>query len=272
MSNKKNEESWDRLSEYYQAHKIISLENIHYGPYGPGEQELRVIGDVKGLDILELGCGGGQNSIVLAKLGAKSVTALDQSENQLEYARKLAKSQGVKIKFLKGNMEDLSMLEDTSFDLIVSSHAMNYVVDLPRVFSEVARILRKNGRIVTCMGHPIMHLLWEALEKDSIEEVNNYFDDKRKIWDWTDEKGAKIATFEEKGYRFEEIINGLIISGLKIECILEPPGYTKAQIENLGENKVPYQDTNYDNHAVHRFITINQKIPFSLIVSAIKSQ
>ena len=272
MSNKKNEESWDRLSEFYQAHKKISLENVHYGPFGPGEQELRVIGDVKGLDVLELGCGGGQNSIVLAKWGAKSVTALDQSEKQLEYARKLADSQGVKIRFLKSNMEDLSMLDDASFDLIVSSHAMNYVVDLPRVFNEVARVLRTNGRIVTCMGHPIMHLLWEALEKESIEEVNNYFDDKRQVWDWSDEKGAKIATFEDMAYRFEEIINGLIFAGLKIERVLEPPGYTEAQIENLGENKVPYQDTNYADFANPRFITINQKIPYSLIISAIKSQ
>ncbi len=272
MSNKKNEESWDHLSEFYQTHKKISLENVHYGPFGPGEKELRVIGDVEGLDVLELGCGGGQNSIVLAKWGAKSVTALDQSKKQLEYAKKLAKSQGVKIRFLKGNMEDLFMLDDASFDLIVSSHAMNYVEDLPRVFSEVARVLRKNGRIVTCMGHPIMHLLWEALEEGSIDKVNNYFDEKRKIWDWQDEKGAKIATFEDTAYRFEEIINGIISVGLTIERVLEPPGYTEAQIEKLGENKVPYQDTDYDNEAIHRFININQKIPFSLIVSAIKSK
>ena len=271
MSNKKNEESWDRLSEFYQTHKKISLEDFHYGPYGPGEQELRVIGDVKGLDILELGCGGGQNSIVLVKWGAKSVTAIDQSEKQLEYAKKLASSQGVKIKFLKGNIEDLSMLKDASFDLIVSSHAMNYVENLPRVFSEVARVLRENGRIVTCMGHPIMHLIWEALEKGSIEEVNNYFDDKRIVFDWADEKGEKIATFEETGYRFEEIINGLIFAGLKIERVLEPPGYSEAEIEKLGEDQVPYQDTNYANNNIHQFIAINQKVPFSLIVSAIKS-
>ena len=269
MSNKKNEESWDRLSEYYQAHKRISVENVHYGPYGPGEQELRVIGNVTGLDVLELGCGGAQNAIVLAKWGAKSVTALDQSEKQLEYAKKLANSQGVKIRFLKGNIEDLSMLEDASFDLIVSSHAMSYVVDLPRVFSEVARVLRKNGRIVTCLGHPISHLLWVALEEGSMDKVNNYFDDKRKVWDWSDENGTKIATFEDTAYRFEEIINGLIFAGLNIERVLEPPGYSEAQIENLGENQVPYRDVNFIDH---QFITIHQKIPFSLIVSAIKSQ
>ncbi|MFX0062055.1 MAG: class I SAM-dependent methyltransferase [Candidatus Hermodarchaeota archaeon] len=266
MSNKRNQESWNHLSSYYQVINKISLEDVHYGPFAPGEKELCIIENVIGLDVLELGCGGGQNAIVLAKWGAKSVTALDQSEKQLEHARQLAKVQDVKIKFLKGNMEDLSMLEDNSFDLIVSSHAMNYVEDLQQVFVESARVLRKGGRIVTCMGHPISFVIWDALEEESLDKVNNYFSKERMVWDWIDEHGTKLATFESTSYRFEQIINYLIFAGLRIERVLEPPGYSAAQIENMGLEAVPYR---WD-HIDHRFITINQRIPFSLIVSAIK--
>ena len=128
MSNEHNRESWNRLSDYYQKTARISLEDVHYGPYSPGETELQVIGGVKGLEILELGCGGGQNSIVLAKWGAKTVKGLDQSEAQLDYAKRLAKSQNVEVDFIKGNMEDLSAFEDDTFDLIIYQRHLLYLV------------------------------------------------------------------------------------------------------------------------------------------------
>lgn len=267
MSDQRNQDSWNRLSPYYQANNVISLEDVHYSPYGPGEKELRIIGDVSGLEILELGCGGGQNAIVLAKWGAKSVTGLDQSEKQLEYAKTLAKSQGVTVKFVQGNMENLSLFKDSSFDLIISSHAMNYAKDLHQVFIESARVLRKNGRIVTCMGHPIMHLLWEALEDKSLNKVGNYFSEERKVWDWPDDKNEPIATFEDTGYRFEEIINYLIQSGFKIERVVEPSGYSFLKIKSMNLDDIPYRDAGKINI---KFIEIQQKIPFSLIVSAKK--
>jgi hypothetical protein len=58
LSNEENRLSWNRLSEYYQSNTFISLDDIHYSPYGLGEQKLRIIEDVSGLDCLELGCGG----------------------------------------------------------------------------------------------------------------------------------------------------------------------------------------------------------------------
>lgn len=44
----------------------ISLEDVHYGPLSAGESELKLLGNVRGKDILEIGCGGGQNAIVLS--------------------------------------------------------------------------------------------------------------------------------------------------------------------------------------------------------------
>ncbi|MFX0133177.1 MAG: class I SAM-dependent methyltransferase [Candidatus Hodarchaeota archaeon] len=267
MSNQRNRDSWNRLSPYYQATHAISLDDIHYSPYGPGEKELRIIGDVSGLDILELGCGSAQNAIVLAKWGAKSVTGLDQSEKQLEYAKTLAKSQGVTVKFVQENMENLSLFKDSSFDLIISSHAMNYVENLRQVFIESARVLRKNGRIVTCMGHPIMHLLWEALENKSLDKMGNYFSEERKVWDWHDDENKPIATFEETGYRFDEIINYLIQSGFKIEQVVEPSGYSVEKIKKMSLDTIPFRDVSKIDY---KFVEIHQRIPFSLIVSAKK--
>ena len=98
---------WNIISRFYQAKTTISLEDVHYGPISPGESELKLLGNVKGKKILEIGCGGGQNSIVLAKWGAKPV-GLDLSEVQIKHAQKLAKKEHVSVAFHVGNMEDPS--------------------------------------------------------------------------------------------------------------------------------------------------------------------
>jgi len=269
MSNKRNEESWDKLSSYYQSAQVISIENYHYNPYGPGDNELGIIGEVQGLDILEVGCGGGQNAIVLAKRGAKSVTGIDQSENQLEVARQLAESQGAQAAFLKSDMEDMSVIADSSFDLVVSSHAMNYASDINRVFSECSRVLRPHGRIVTCMNHPTWIVLGNALQEDDFTKIANYFDETRQKWDWNKYKGDKIASFESSEWQLNQIINGLISAGFCIENLAEPRGYTLEELEMLPSDAVPYRNSEYMPEA---FIVANTVIPNTVIIKAIKKE
>ena len=81
--------AWNDNSETYQSLHEISTESAHYGPWAPLENELRLLGDVCGLRILELGCGGGQCCIAFAKQGA-TVAGVDLSDDQIEFARKLA--------------------------------------------------------------------------------------------------------------------------------------------------------------------------------------
>ena len=269
MSNKRNEEAWDKLASYYQSAQIISVENYHYNSHGPGDNELGIIGDVQGLDILEVGCGGGQNAIVLAKQGAKSVTGIDQSGNQLKFARQLAKSQGVQVTFLKSDMEDMSAITDSSVDLVVSSHAMNYASDIDRVFSECSRVLRPNGRIVTCMNHPTWIVLGEALQEEDFTKIVNYFDDTKQKWDWNKYKGEKIATFESSEWQLNQIINGLISAGFGIESLTEPRGYSLNEIETLPSDAIPYRDSDY---TPEEFIRASTVIPVTVIIKAIKKK
>ena len=112
-------EGWNIISRGYQKKTRISLKDVHYGPISPGESELRLLGDVVGKDILEIGCGGGQNTIVLAKWGARSM-GLDISEEQIKYARELADKNGVAVPFHVGDMENLSFFGEDSFDIVLS--------------------------------------------------------------------------------------------------------------------------------------------------------
>jgi hypothetical protein len=75
------EHHFPRLSEKDR----ISLEDVHYGPISPGESELKLLVDVKGKDVSEIGCGGGQNTIVLNKWGGRSVGRKDSRTRTILY-------------------------------------------------------------------------------------------------------------------------------------------------------------------------------------------
>ena len=66
------------MSPSYQADSRIALDDVHYAPFAPGERFYRLMGDVSGKRILELACGGAQNSVALSRWGA-DVVALDFS-------------------------------------------------------------------------------------------------------------------------------------------------------------------------------------------------
>jgi len=139
--------AWNQIAASYQQRHAIPTDSAHYGPWAPPENQLRLLGDVKGLRILEVGCGGGQCSIAFAKQGAIAV-GVDLSDAQLEHARKLATQEGVEVKFIQGTAEDLSAFNDQEWDIVFSAYAFQYVADMPRCLSECARVLRPQGRLV----------------------------------------------------------------------------------------------------------------------------
>src|SRR2546421_12237360 len=83
-----NAAAWDRHSAGYQAGARLPTDVATYGPDIGTETDFRLCGDVKGKRVLELGCGGAQNSIAFAKQGAIAI-GVDFSSEQLAFARRL---------------------------------------------------------------------------------------------------------------------------------------------------------------------------------------
>ncbi|MBI5288975.1 MAG: methyltransferase domain-containing protein [Chloroflexi bacterium] len=117
------------------------------------EDDLHVLDDVAGKRALVLGCGGGQDVVALAKLGAV-VTGIDRSEVQLAYARKYASGRTDNASFVEGGLEDLLRFDDDSFDLVVSIHALEYVEHAEAALAEAARVLKPGGVLAIAVKHP----------------------------------------------------------------------------------------------------------------------
>ncbi len=102
------------------------------------------LGDLTGQRVLCLACGGGQQSVAFALLGA-TVTVVDLSEAQLERDRIAATHYGINIRIIQADMRDLSALESATFDLVYQPYSINFVPDATIVFGEVARVVQPGG-------------------------------------------------------------------------------------------------------------------------------
>ncbi|MGI8607132.1 MAG: class I SAM-dependent methyltransferase [Gaiellaceae bacterium] len=147
-----NREFWNAQADRYQREhtEFISHDEPHWGMWQLPDSELGVLGEVSGLDVFELGCGAGQFGIVLARKRAR-VVGLDNSERQLEHARRNAEAAGVDMELHHGSAESLPF-EDRSFDLVVADHGANRFADPYLWVPESARVLRPGGALAFCGG------------------------------------------------------------------------------------------------------------------------
>ena len=262
-----NRRGWNTISASYQRERRISTDDVHYGPLAPGERELGLLGDVHGKQVLEVGCGGGQNAIAMAKWGA-TCTAVDPSDAQLAHARGLAQEHGVEVQFTNATAEDLGIFASERFDLVLSSFAFDYVTDLQRAYRETWRVLKPGGTFVFCQSHPWFQTVgWYAVGDSEAQEIGNYaawpvVDD----WDWAFESGAS-APFRDHLRPLAQIINQLIEAGFVLERMVEQHyedvvGASPEELERL-----PYT---YTIDPPPREYEVMRKLPFTLLLKARK--
>jgi ubiquinone/menaquinone biosynthesis C-methylase UbiE len=116
--------------------------------------------NLKGLKILGLASGGGQQGPILAALGA-DVTIFDNSEKQLQQDKTLSDKFNLDIKTVQGDMRNLSVFADNSFDLIFNPCSILFVENVLPVWKECFRVLKPNGILMSGLIHPISFQLDE---------------------------------------------------------------------------------------------------------------
>jgi SAM-dependent methyltransferase len=128
------------------AYRAWAAEEITWGLFQIPERDLGVLGDVDGLDVLELGCGTAYLSGLLARQGARPV-GVDLTPAQLATAGRCQERFGLAFPLVEGNAENVP-LPDAGFDLVVSEYGASVWCDPERWVAEAARLLRPGGRLV----------------------------------------------------------------------------------------------------------------------------
>lgn len=182
MPSENQRRSWNRAGTLYQERHAIATDTVYYGPLAPREDELNLLGDVAGLRIVEIGCGGGQNSVVLARRGA-TVVGIDVSDDQIAFARDLAAAESVPVDFVRSDAADLSFLASAAWDQVLAVYSFPYIEAIDLALAECARVLRTGGRLILSQDHPIRACYWdETNQEETILPARSYFDRRPLRW------------------------------------------------------------------------------------------
>jgi SAM-dependent methyltransferase len=155
-----NRASWTQANAEYtdrQAQGAWAQEEITYGKWSVPESELRVLPDVSGKEVIELGCGTAYFGAWLKRAGAKRVVGVDVTPAQLETARRMDEEFGLGLELIEANAEDVP-LPDESFDVAVSEYGASIWCDPAKWIPEAARLLRPGGELFFLRGSTLQML------------------------------------------------------------------------------------------------------------------
>jgi SAM-dependent methyltransferase len=209
------------------ARRAWAKDEVAWGIFGVPESEVCALGDVAGLDIVELGCGTAYISARLAKQGARPV-GVDPTPAQLETARDMQAEFGLEFPLVEAVGEDVP-LPDASFDLAVSEYGASIWADPYRWIPEAARLLRSGGRLVFLRNSTIVVLCQDL---DGATETLQRPQRSLNRIEWPDT--GEVEFHLPAG----ELIRVLRESGLEVERLVEL-----------------YAPDGADTHAFYNFVT-----------------
>ena len=155
-----NRDAWTRANAEYtdaQARDAWEQEEITWGKWSAPERELRVLPELEGKDVIELGCGTAYFGAWIKRAGARRVVGVDVTPAQLETARRLDAEFGLGLELLEENAEATS-LPNASFDLVLSEYGAAIWCDPALWIAEAARLLRPGGELVFMRGSTLAML------------------------------------------------------------------------------------------------------------------
>jgi SAM-dependent methyltransferase len=209
-----NTDAWDRVAA--RRGEVSLPATIRFGADLPTEADLRLCGVLKGKRVLDVGCGAGENAVVMARQGAH-VIAIDASSAQLALGRKLAAEAEVKVEWHEGDAADIAYLRADSIDLALAAGVIHEVEDLDRLLRQVHRVLRPGAPFLFTHDHP-MRLALGRDDRDTgpLEVRRSYFDDRPVA---ITREGEKIQVFPRT---IADVFSALHRAGYRADVLLEP--------------------------------------------------
>ncbi|GIF05826.1 class I SAM-dependent methyltransferase [Actinoplanes siamensis] len=214
-----NRSWWDLDADDYQDEHGQFLGDVDFVwcPERLREADARLLGDVPGKMILELGAGAAAGARWLRQQGAR-VVAMDLSAGMLRHAAEAAVRSGVRVPLVQSDALALPF-RDASFDIVCTAFgAIPFVADSAAAMREVARVLRPGGSWVFSVTHPMRWIFWDEPDESGLVARNSYFN--RSPYVERDERGR--LTYLEQHRTLGDRIRELVAAGFVVRDLVEP--------------------------------------------------
>jgi SAM-dependent methyltransferase len=210
---------WDRDADAYQDEHGAFLGDVDFVwcPEGLREADARLLGDVRGRRVLELGCGAAAGARWLDGQGA-DVVALDLSAGMLRQAREASDRSGVRVPLVQADALALPFAEG-AFDIVCTAFgAIPFVADSAAVMREVARVLRPGGAWVFSITHPMRWIFLDEPGQEGLLAMNSYFDRRP----YVEQDAHGVVTYVEQHRTLGDRVRELVAAGFVLRDLVEP--------------------------------------------------
>lgn len=163
--------SWDEVADDY--HKTVGETGDSYHRTYVNPVIFDILGGVKGRSILDLACGQGYLSRILACKGAK-VIGVDISERMLEIAQASEKSEPLGIRYIQSSSGDMTKIAAASMDCVVSTFGFHDIREIDPTIEECSRVLKKGGKLVFAIPHPFTYARRMQDEQGYYLQIRDY--------------------------------------------------------------------------------------------------
>lgn len=225
----KNAAAWDRLAKAHDALASPACDDAFIDPRnwlgtgGPADRPW-LPSNLSGLEVLCLAAGGGKHGPLYAAAGAK-VTVVDLSASMLDLDRQVARERKLHLELIQSSMDDLQMLKNDQFDLIIHPVSSCYLSSLTNLFSGIARICRPGGSYLS--QHKSPRSLQSSLHPNSNGRYEVIFPecgsaDYSKALPPAPPSPLREVGTDEFVHSFTDIIGGICRAGFCLEDFFEP--------------------------------------------------
>lgn len=177
----KNRQLWNTRTAVHLTSAFYEQAGFLSGKTTLKEIELKLLGDIKGKSVLHLQCHFGQDSISLARMGAR-VVGVDLSDKSIETAKKLAEQTASDAQFKCANIYDLNKYPAQLFDIVFTSYGtIAWLPDLEPWASIISQYLKPGGKFIIAEFHPVVwmfdnefsEITYRYFNGEPIEETEN---------------------------------------------------------------------------------------------------
>lgn len=212
---------WDAEAEqYYEEHgRFLGDAALVWGPEGWAEEDLRLLGDLRGLDVLEVGAGAAQGGRWCSAAGAR-VVATDLSGGMLRVARRIdaGRQDAPRPVYVQCDGARLPFAA-AAFDRVVTAHGvLAFVPDLVGALHEWARVLRPGGRCVFSLPHPVRWAFPDVPGEEGLRVTHSYFDRRP----YVEETAEGVVTYTEHHRTLGDLVRAVGSAGLHLVDLVEP--------------------------------------------------
>ncbi len=178
--------------------------------------------ELKGIDVLCLASGGGQQGPLFAAAGAR-VTVFDNSPGQLAQDRFVAERDSLELRTVEGDMADLSQFAGESFDFIFHPCSNLFAPEVRPVWREAFRVLRHGGVLLAGFLNPVLYIFDAEMAESGTLEVKHAlpYSDVSSLTAEERERRIKKGEALEFGHTLTDQIGGQIDAGFVINGFYE---------------------------------------------------